>query len=193
MRDRGKNVVTLDGDVIPDSMFTPAGGGFEVARVSLPECAPSLQVCTHRLQGLVGMTMRGMDIAASYALTAPAWGICLDPLMIPSATAEGAAPAAQGGERRPHAVVAESVATSAQIEVEEGGRDQRQRQHGEREQIADELGHEHGAVRDDQIGDEPGRPGERAEHGEEEGDAQPVGARPARRCGGGPARPSALR
>ena len=60
---KGKNVVTLDGVVIPDSMFTPAGGGFEVARVPLPDCAPSLQVCTHRLHGLHGMTMRGMDIA----------------------------------------------------------------------------------------------------------------------------------
>jgi hypothetical protein len=76
---KGKNVVTLDGVVIPDSMFTPAGGGFEVARVPLPDCAPSLQVCTHRLHGLHGMTMRGMDIASSYALTAPAWGNCLDP------------------------------------------------------------------------------------------------------------------
>ena len=63
----------------PDSMFTPAGGGFEVARVPLPHCPPSLQVCTHRLHGLHGMTMRGMDIAPSYALTAPAWGICLHP------------------------------------------------------------------------------------------------------------------
>src|SRR4029079_19417413 len=59
---KGKNVVTLDGVALPDSMFTPAGGGFEVARVPLPDCPPSLQVCTHRLHGLFGMTMRGMDI-----------------------------------------------------------------------------------------------------------------------------------
>ena len=76
--------MTLDGVVIPDSMFTPAGGGFEVARVPLPDCAPSLQVCTHRLHGLHGMTMRGMDIASSYALTAPAWGNCLIGSMIPA-------------------------------------------------------------------------------------------------------------
>jgi hypothetical protein len=75
---KGKDVVTLDNVAIPDSMFTPAGGGFEVARVPLPDCAPSQQVCTHRLKGLVGMTMRGMDIAASYALTAPVWGGCID-------------------------------------------------------------------------------------------------------------------
>jgi len=75
---RGKDVVTLDGDVIPDSMFTPAGGGYEVARVPMPECVASQQVCTHRLHGLVGMTMRGMDISASYALTVPVWGSCID-------------------------------------------------------------------------------------------------------------------
>ena len=86
---KGKNVVTLDGVAIPDSMFTPAGGGFEVARVPLPDCAPSLQVCTHRLHGLFGMTMRGMDIAASYALTAPAWRIVSIRSMI-SASAERA-------------------------------------------------------------------------------------------------------
>jgi hypothetical protein len=75
---KANDVVLLDGVVIPSAMFTPAGGGFEVARVPLPDCPPSEQVCTHRVQGLLGMTMRGMDIAASYALTAPTWKGCID-------------------------------------------------------------------------------------------------------------------
>jgi hypothetical protein len=74
----GKDTVLLDGVPIDNWMFTPAGGGFEVARVPLANCPASEQVCTHRLQGRFGMTMRGMDIAASYALTAPAWDGCID-------------------------------------------------------------------------------------------------------------------
>ena len=70
--------VTLDGFAIVDSLFSPAGAGFEVARVALPTCAPSDVVCTHRLQGRFGMTLRGMDLVASYALTAPAWQGCAD-------------------------------------------------------------------------------------------------------------------
>ena len=75
---KANDVVLLDGVVIPSAMFTPAGGGFEVARVRLPDCPPSEQVCTHRVQGLLGMTMRGMDVSASYALTAPTWKGCID-------------------------------------------------------------------------------------------------------------------
>ena len=56
---------------IDDALFAPAGGGYEVARVLLADCPPSKLVCTHRLQGRFGMTLRGMDVLASYALTAP--------------------------------------------------------------------------------------------------------------------------
>jgi len=70
--------VMLDDRPVDDALFTPAGGGFEVARVALPICAPSAGVCAHHLDGQVGMTLRGMDVLASYALTAPAWSGCID-------------------------------------------------------------------------------------------------------------------
>lgn len=73
-------LVTLDGIGVDSALFAPAGGGYEVARVLLPACAPSKLVCTHRLQGRFGMTLRGMDVLASYALTAPSWKGCNDPL-----------------------------------------------------------------------------------------------------------------
>jgi len=74
--------VWLDDDDVPieNGLFEPAGGDYEVARVLLPTCAPSKLVCTHRLQGRFGMTLRGMDVLASYALTAPSWKGCNDPL-----------------------------------------------------------------------------------------------------------------
>jgi IgGFc binding protein len=73
--------VDLDGMPLPDAMFQPAGGGFEVAEVSLPPCLPAQDVCTHHLTSSVGfgMTLRGMDVASSYALTAPALVGC-DPV-----------------------------------------------------------------------------------------------------------------
>ena len=73
--------IVLDGVPIDDRLFSPAGGVYQVARVQLqPPCPASQQVCQHRLQGKFGMTMRGMDVLASYALTAPAWTGCIDPL-----------------------------------------------------------------------------------------------------------------
>ena len=73
--------VDLDGLALPDAMFQPAGGGFEVAEVTLPPCLPVKDVCTHHLTSSVGfgMTLRGMDVASSYALTAPALVGC-DPV-----------------------------------------------------------------------------------------------------------------
>jgi hypothetical protein len=70
--------VLLDGDAIDEALFLPAGAGYEVAHVQLLPCFASEQVCTHRLQGHFGMTLRGMDVLASYALTAPTWIGCLD-------------------------------------------------------------------------------------------------------------------
>ncbi|HEY7373044.1 MAG TPA: IgGFc-binding protein [Polyangia bacterium] len=75
-RKQGEEVM-LDGTSLPVSMFSPAGNGYEVARLRLP-CTTSERVCPHRLQGKFGMTMRGMDVLASYALTAPAWYGCHD-------------------------------------------------------------------------------------------------------------------
>lgn len=70
--------IVLDGSRIDDVNFKPAGGGYDVARVTLPPCPASQVVCAHRLQGRFGMTLRGMDVLASYALTAPAWSGCID-------------------------------------------------------------------------------------------------------------------
>ena len=72
--------ILMDGVPIGDGMFMPAGGGFEVARIQLLPCPATDQVCTRHLQGRFGVTMRGMDVLASYALTAPAWSGCIDPL-----------------------------------------------------------------------------------------------------------------
>jgi hypothetical protein len=70
--------VMLDGNPIDEASFAPAGTGFEVAQVPVPVCAVSKQVCTHRLTGRFGMTLRGMDVLSSYALTAPTFGGCVD-------------------------------------------------------------------------------------------------------------------
>ena len=71
--------VTLDDSPIPDAEFTSAGGGYEVARVSLPSCPGSQGACAHHLKGgPFGVTVRGMDVLASYALTMPAWSSCRD-------------------------------------------------------------------------------------------------------------------
>jgi hypothetical protein len=71
--------VALDEGTISDVMFAPAGAGFEVAQVTLPTCAPGSEVCTHHLAGQFGMTLRGMDVVCSYALTAMTWVYCADP------------------------------------------------------------------------------------------------------------------
>jgi len=84
VRMQGEPVWLDDVPVEENTRFAPAGGGFEVARVLLqPACPPSKVVCTHRLRGRFGMTLRGMDVLASYALTAPAWRGCNDPLGSP--------------------------------------------------------------------------------------------------------------
>ena len=67
--------VKLDGMPIADGMFQSAGGGFDVAAVSLPPCFPTdgSGACTHQLSSPVGfgMTLRGMDVGSSFALTPP--------------------------------------------------------------------------------------------------------------------------
>jgi hypothetical protein len=71
--------ITLDEAVVPDAMFAAAGGGFEVAQIPLPGCPSTNVVCTHHLAGEFGITLRGMDVVCSYALTAPTWIYCADP------------------------------------------------------------------------------------------------------------------
>ena len=77
-------MVTLDGTPIDDARFQPAGTdsdgiSYEVARIQLAICNPRDVICTHRLTGQFGMTLRGMDVLSSYALTAPSWASCHDP------------------------------------------------------------------------------------------------------------------
>ena len=62
-------------------MFQSAGPGFEVAAVPLPACIPTdgSGVCTHLLvstskNGGFGMSLRGMDVGSSFALTTPLVG-----------------------------------------------------------------------------------------------------------------------
>jgi hypothetical protein len=81
-RPKGATVM-LDGLPIADTRFTPAGTddegmSYEVARILLDICHPRDIVCTHRLTGQFGMTLRGMDVLSSYALTAPSWTGCID-------------------------------------------------------------------------------------------------------------------
>jgi IgGFc binding protein len=73
--------VDLDGVALSNGTFQAAGANFEVAEVSLQSCPPAQGVCTHRLTSAVGfgMTLRGMDVESSYALTAPALVGC-DPV-----------------------------------------------------------------------------------------------------------------
>jgi hypothetical protein len=67
--------VDLDGTVLPNAMFKAASGGFEVAAVALAPCFPTdgSGACTHQLTSPVGlgMTLRGMDVGSSFALTPP--------------------------------------------------------------------------------------------------------------------------
>jgi hypothetical protein len=79
--------VDLDDTPLPDAMFRPAGSQFDVAAVPLPACSPSDGICTHHLTAGAGfgMTLRGMDVSSSYALTAPAlvgcdpaYEVCID-------------------------------------------------------------------------------------------------------------------
>jgi hypothetical protein len=67
--------VDLDGSRIADGTFQSAGGGFDVAVVPLPACVPTDDsgACTHQLVSPVGfgMTLRGMDVGSSFALTPP--------------------------------------------------------------------------------------------------------------------------
>ena len=67
--------VSLDGTQISNTSFHPAGGGFDVAAVPLPPCFPTdgSGACMHELDSSIGfgMTLRGMDVGSSFALTPP--------------------------------------------------------------------------------------------------------------------------
>jgi IgGFc binding protein len=71
--------VYLDDATLADSLFDAVGGGFEVASVPLAPCPRQDVVCTHHVEGKFGLTVRGMDVQCSYALTVPSWVPCADP------------------------------------------------------------------------------------------------------------------
>ncbi len=79
--------VELDGAAIGDDYFQSVGGGFDVAAVPLPACAPGGGVCTYTLTAPSGVaaSVRGMDVRSSYVLGVPllvgcdpSSGLCLN-------------------------------------------------------------------------------------------------------------------
>jgi hypothetical protein len=66
--------VELDGTPVQDARFSAVGDGFEVTALPLGACHAPEGVCLHRLTAPgpgVGVSIRGMDVSASFALTAP--------------------------------------------------------------------------------------------------------------------------
>lgn len=83
---RAGKAMFMDGRRLEESLFEPVGGGFEVIRLPIDPCPTAASVCTHHVQsdlpyaadGAFGITMRGMDVLAAWALTIPTWNLCLD-------------------------------------------------------------------------------------------------------------------
>lgn len=71
--------VYLDGARLDDSLFESVSNGFEVAHTPIEVCRAEDLVCTHHLEGKFGLTIRGMDVLNSYAMTVPVWNLCTDP------------------------------------------------------------------------------------------------------------------
>jgi hypothetical protein len=76
---RADTPIRLDGLPINDSLFLPAGDRFEVARVHIAPCVGAPDRCVHRLAGQFGLTLRGMDVVCSYAVTPQPWMRCDNP------------------------------------------------------------------------------------------------------------------
>ena len=76
---RSGTVVRLDGVGIDEGLFHTVGLGYDVAAVPLPSCLPTdgSGVCTHLLDSMGGadsgfaVSLRGMDVGSSFALTPP--------------------------------------------------------------------------------------------------------------------------
>jgi hypothetical protein len=77
---RATDDVALDGVVLDRTLFRSAGEEYEVALLPLPKCPAAAGACTHRLQGRFGLTLRGMDVFGSWALTVPPARGCTDPI-----------------------------------------------------------------------------------------------------------------
>ncbi len=74
------SLIALDTTLIPSTMFQAVSEELEVAVLPLPACSASSGACLHRLISAggppgapngFGMTVRGMDVSAGFALTAP--------------------------------------------------------------------------------------------------------------------------
>ena len=66
--------VLLDGTPIDESLFQPAGGSYQAARVAISPCVGHPRNCLHHLEGTFGLTLRGMDVLCGYAATpSSAW------------------------------------------------------------------------------------------------------------------------
>jgi hypothetical protein len=78
VRRKGRPVY-YDGARIDETQFEPVTDEFEIAQMPVELCSPSEDICTHHLEGQFGLTMRGMDVQCSYAMTAPTWVPCTEP------------------------------------------------------------------------------------------------------------------
>jgi hypothetical protein len=80
--------LSLDGRPQPPGLFTrvSADAEYEVARLGpqhLDECEDSFDDCDHVLVGpALGVSMRGMDVVCSYALTIPSAQMCVLPNVV---------------------------------------------------------------------------------------------------------------
>ncbi len=64
----------LDGGPMSGSMFHAVDPDWEMAELPLAACNAASGACLHRLTATrdgFGLTLRGMDVSASYVLTAP--------------------------------------------------------------------------------------------------------------------------
>ena len=74
--DGHRTPVTFDDEDIANECFVAVGDGFSVCRLTIPPCYGPITGCMHRLVGAHGLTLRGMDVACSYAATVPTWPAC---------------------------------------------------------------------------------------------------------------------
>src|SRR5262249_40992050 len=71
--------VTLDGATMPDAVFTPAGGGFEISYVAMPRCDVDLTSCGHRVVGTkIGVTLTANGGVCNYCYAGGAGAACVN-------------------------------------------------------------------------------------------------------------------
>jgi len=71
--------VTLDDMPMADSLFKPAGAGFEVAFVAMPRCESMLSQCGHRVVGTkVGVTLTANGGICNYCYAGGAGARCVN-------------------------------------------------------------------------------------------------------------------